>query len=274
MPKNLAFLGMGDVLPSSVLLESSLFIAVDTAKQDRLAYNRLAEAAKTIKIDHHIDNDQYADINWVKQDYAATSLMIAELAESFKNELKMTKFAAIPLYLGIISDTQRFRVSYINKKLFSLVSTLVQYDINYEEMYSNFYTKTETYFDFKVKMLSEYKKTKNGVIYIYFPKRIITKYELTDKDIQAFVDELNSIKGFYIWIIFSDMNDGSIRVSIRSRYFPIHDLAVKYQGGGHLYASGAKLTDEREMKEFLDEADNLIKEFKEKCVSDKKVLPL
>ena len=49
-----------------------------------------------------------------------------------------------------------------------------------------------------------------------------------------------------------------VRVSIRSRGPVINTLAMQYNGGGHKFASGAKLKN-------LDDADPLIKDLDKLC---------
>ena len=49
---------------------------------------------------------------------------------------------------------------------------------------------------------------------------------------------------------------------LRSRFVTIHDLASKYEGGGHACAAGATVHNKKQMKELLREADKLLGEFK------------
>ena len=55
----------------------------------------------------------------------------------------------------------------------------------------------------------------------------------------------------------------SIRVRLRSRFVHINSIAEKYHGGGHACASGATVYGEEEMQQLLQDADALIKEYKE-----------
>ena len=56
-----------------------------------------------------------------------------------------------------------------------------------------------------------------------------------------------------VWVFLSeDIKSGLIRANIRSVGPYVNDVASKFGGGGHKYASGAKL-------KTWEEADNLIK---------------
>ena len=76
-------------------------------------------------------------------------------------------------------------------------------------------------------------------------------------------------KKFYIdemisWATFSeDKNNSNIRVSIRSRGPIINEAASKFGGGGHIYASGAKLSNFEDCDKLVEELDRVCKEYKQ-----------
>lgn len=262
-PESLKFCGIEDEGVQDYQIKGALLISVDTPTKDRLAFYKPDLFSKIIKIDHHVEVEKYGDINYVV-DYSSTAAVIIDLWDRFKLELKMTKFAALPLAVGVISDSQRFKVGLINRKLFLLMANLAQYDVDFEEIYANLYIKPKELFELSVKILSEYKFTKNQAVYLYFNRKTTAKYKLSHKDITSFLDSLDSIQGSLIWMVFHDHGEGEIRVSLRSRSIVVRDLALNYKGGGHLYAAGLRLKDENEMKKFLDEVDELLERYKKK----------
>ena len=73
------------------------------------------------------------------------------------------------------------------------------------------------------------------------------------------IGNFNYIDGVYVWLfVTEDVKNGNFRVSIRSRGPIINTTAEKYNGGGHKFASGAKLYN------ILD-ADKLIKDLDDLC---------
>ena len=63
----------------------------------------------------------------------------------------------------------------------------------------------------------------------------------------------------YSWAIFAyDKSNNNIRGSIRSRGPIVNEVASNYNGGGHIYASGVRVTS-------FDEVDSLIKDLDEVC---------
>ena len=70
---------------------------------------------------------------------------------------------------------------------------------------------------------------------------------------------LGQTKEFAVWMaITENKKDANWRVSLRSRHIAINEVANKYRGGGHAFASGATL-------QSLDELPQLIKDLKEKA---------
>ena len=62
---------------------------------------------------------------------------------------------------------------------------------------------------------------------------------------------------------FIENSDGTIRVRLRSRFVTVSELAEKYEGGGHACASGATVHSKSELKKLVNEADELLKKYKE-----------
>ena len=57
------------------------------------------------------------------------------------------------------------------------------------------------------------------------------------------------------------------KVNIRSRGPIINEIASHFNGGGHKYASGARLTSEEEVNKLFQALDNTCKEYNE-SISD------
>ena len=88
------------------------------------------------------------------------------------------------------------------------------------------------------------------------------KYGLSNEDASAAVSYLDSIKGSLIWLVLIDAEEKKTRVRLRSRFVEIHDLAVKYHGGGHACASGATVYSKKELHALIADADALLGEYK------------
>ena len=78
------------------------------------------------------------------------------------------------------------------------------------------------------------------------------------------INDFNFIKDVYVWtfITYDDRND-IYKINIRSKGPIINEVAAKYNGGGHKFASGIRMTDKREIDNLLNDLDQACKAYKE-----------
>ncbi|HHX78187.1 MAG TPA: bifunctional oligoribonuclease/PAP phosphatase NrnA [Acholeplasmataceae bacterium] len=260
----LSFLGSDDSEVSLDVYKKSLIIALDTATKNRISNKSYVFGKEIIKIDHHINVEPYGDINYVREDMPATASMILDFYDSFRDELKMNYKAALCLFTGVVTDTGRFKYSSVNSNTMRLAGEMIDYGIDIEKIYAKLYLRDESSYKLKGYIFNKFKSTENGVAYIYFSQRIQKRFGVSSSEAAALVNSLDSIKGKLIWIIFVEQEDKTIRVRLRSRFARVVEIAQNYNGGGHAQASGATVNNKKEMKELLKEADQILKEFKEK----------
>ncbi len=244
--------------------KDALVIILDTANSDRVDNPYYQLGKETIKIDHHIKVEDFATINYVDEEIPATACIITELYEENKDILKMNQEAALALYVGITTDTGRFRYRGVTAKVLRLSAILLDYDLDLEKIYAYLYLKDSASLKLQGDVYRKFKATPNGVLYIHITQRMQKKYNLLPEDAAALVNSLDSVKNSLIWIIFVDQADKTIRARIRSRFVAIDKLANKYHGGGHANAAGATMYNKREIKQLIKEADGVLQEFKSK----------
>ena len=258
----LNFLPKDDKVTSD-MYENALVIVVDTGDEGRISGNNFKLGREIIKIDHHDTSNDFGDINYCDPTSASCANLIVNLSQTFRNELKLNQLSATCLYVGIVTDSGRFRYASADARCLKDASKLLEYNIDTQSIYTNLYVEEENKFALKKYVYSKYKITKNGVAYIYFKDNFGKKHgNLSKEDISSAINLLDSIKGSMIWLLFNEGKD-STRVRLRSRYINITSLASKYSGGGHENACGATVHNKKEFKMLLNDADKLLKEFKE-----------
>ena len=76
------------------------------------------------------------------------------------------------------------------------------------------------------------------------------------------VNNFNYINEVYAWGVFTyDKNNSNIRGSIRSRGPIINETASKYNGGGHIFASGVRLENFEEVDSLIQDLDKVCAEY-------------
>ena len=263
MSEYLAFLGGEDAPVEDDFYKDALAIVVDTGTTDRISNKKFALCREIAKIDHHIDDKPYGNAAWIEEERSSSCEMIAHFYNTFRDRLKIDKEAATYLYAGMVTDSGRFRYRDVSGETMRLAGMLLDVGIDTEHLYANLYMKDAHNFRFQSAVYKKMKITKNGVAYLHVTKRMKKKFGLTNEDASASVSYLDSIKGSLIWLAFIDGDDGKIRVRLRSRFLPVHDLATKYHGGGHACASGATVYSKAELNALVADADALLGEYKE-----------
>lgn len=242
--------------------DESLVIIVDTANLERVSNSINIENNYIIKIDHHPNVQSYGMINYVIDELSSACELIVKIVEESNNKLKLNQKAAQLLYMGMVTDTGRFKFS-VDEETMRRAGKLLSYGIDLENLYANLYLKDFNMYKLQGEVYRKMKISKNGVAYIYVTKEMQEKFGLTPNEASLVVSSLDSIKGSLIWIAFIDNTDGTIRVRLRSRFLEINDIAAKYRGGGHTRASGATLHEKAEIKKLINDCDKKLKKFKE-----------
>lgn len=259
----LSFMSHEDVI-SDDIYENALCIVIDTGTAKRISNTKYSLAKEVIKIDHHIIDTPYGDIVWVEDWRSSACEMIADFWYTFKDKLVMTKEAATSIYLGMVTDSGRFKYEGVNGNTLRLAGALLDYGIDLDMLYANLYLEDFSYYRFKAFILENMQITENGVAYIYIDKETQIKYNLSLEEASNCVSELNKIKGSLIWIAFIDNEkDNNIRVRLRSRFIGINCIALNYHGGGHDTAAGATVFSREEMESLIKDCDKHLKEYKE-----------
>lgn len=252
------FLGDLDIIRDD-MYNNALAICVDCANSERLADQRFKLAKEVIKIDHHIPVDDYGNINWVCDEKPACAQMIFEFLAG--SGLKLDKKSATDIYTGIVTDTGRFRFDTVSSETFMVAAKLLEYGVDIAKIDNLLSVESLDVLKFKGYVLSHFKLTKEGFAYIKVTKETVEKFGISYEDAANQVNVISSIPGYPVWALIIEY-PAEIRVRLRSRGPDVDKLANAYQGGGHAKASGCKLNDWNQLRQFVKDANKVVKEYK------------
>lgn len=255
------FIGDVDKI-SDETYDGALAIVVDTATRDRVADQRFSKGKFVIKIDHHLPVDDYGDYQYVDTSRPATSQIILEFYLEYYNLLKLNMTAARALYTGIVTDTGRFKYRSVTSDTFKAVAHLLDYGLDFTDVLSTLDVKSENQMKMQGYVLQNFEKTPNGVAYIKLKPEIIEKFNVTLEEATSLVNELSTLADCPVWMLFAEYDNQVVRARLRSKGPAIDKLANKYDGGGHPMACGANLGTWDKVSELLQDADDLVKEYK------------
>ena len=261
----LEFMGPEDEPVADEMYADALGIVLDTASVSRISNKKYVLCKELIKIDHHIPLENYGDYSWVEEDRSSACEMVVKFYETFQDQLKIDSQAATYLYTGIVTDSGRFKYEGVTGDTLRCAATLLDVGVDTERLFARLYLEAYEYLKFKAHIYEKMQVTENGVAYIIIDKAMQERFGLTLEMASACVGNLDSIRGCISWIVFIENGDAqdSFRVRLRSRFVHINPVAEKYRGGGHACASGATVYGHEEIQSLLQDADALVKEYKE-----------
>lgn len=260
------FMGELDKL-ENIEISNSLLIVLDTPDIKRIDGAKVSDYKTIIKIDHHPKVDEYAKIELVSDIASSTSQLILEFV--FKNRLKLTESIARNLYIGIVSDTGRFMHGYTSCKTFELVTRMLKKtNLDFTNTYEPLYMRPLAEFRFQGYIYENMEITDNGLAYIKITDDLLKEYEVDSASSGNIISELTCIDSILAWVFLTeDKKSNLIRANIRSRGPIINEVAAIYGGGGHKFASGARLTSWSQAENLIDDLDEVVEKYKEEQIN-------
>ena len=256
------FFGSQDKI-DDINTNKALCIVLDTPDIKRIDGANINNFEYVIKIDHHPIIDKYANIEVIDDNACSSSQLILEFANA--NKIKIDKESAEKLFLGIVGDTDRFLHDYTSPTTFRLVTKLLNdTNIDFTKLYSYLYQRPITEVRFEGYIYQNLTLTDNGVAYIKLTDKLMKEYGDDSAAAGNMINDLKFVNEIIVWVFLSeDVKSSLIRANIRSVGPYINDIATKYGGGGHKYASGVKLKSWNDADNLINDLDDITKKYKQ-----------
>ena len=222
-----------------------LCIAVDCGGIDRLG-SRIEifnNSRNTINIDHHKSNNNFAEINIVKDKYSAAAEVIAELVENLGYEI--SDRAAMFLYGGIMSDSGSLKYSSTSPDTLRIAAKLMEHDFDHayvnRMLFDNNSMELTRLTGYVMNNVESYADGK--ITLISTTSELLSEYGVDERDADALINIPRSIEGAEIAIEIKERG-GQVRASLRSNgNAQVDRVAAIFGGGGHIRAAGVTFKD-------------------------------
>ena len=259
----LAFLGPDDAPVPDGDYSDALAIVVDTATRERISNQKYALCREIVKIDHHIETDPYGAVNWVEEERSSVCEMVAAFYETFRERLVLTREAAEYIFMGMVTDSGRFRFGGVTGETMRLAGMLLDAGVDTETLYANLYLQDYAALKFKAYVYENMQRTEHGVAYIHVTGDMQRRFGLSFETASSVISYLENIRGCLCWLAFIECEqpEEGVRVRLRSRFMSVNAIAEKYRGGGHACASGATVYTPEEQEALIRDADEAAKEY-------------
>lgn len=257
MTDRFAFMGKMDDVKDSDYNQALVFI-LDSGDEFLISDDRYKNGKYIIRIDHHVPKNLFAHIELINPNEISCSLMIAKMI--FATRMRLNSLGAKALFLGLVTDSGRFRYDGLDKETFEIAGKLINYGFDYLDLYNNIYTEELEFVKLRANLTTKFKTTEKGVAYLINTQEEVKQYNVDMFTIsRGMVSIMSGIKGIDVWANFTEDVDGKIIVELRcNNKYNVNGIALKYGGGGHKQASGCTLSCYDDIKNVLADLDKLL----------------
>ncbi|MBD7910456.1 DHH family phosphoesterase [Clostridium cibarium] len=259
---NLSFLSLGNEIDGKTaepVKDTDLVIVLDCGNKERICADLEGYEGTMINIDHHISNDNYGDYNYVDPTAAATAEIVYLLLKAFNFEFNCISevFQKIGscLYTSLITDTGSYRHSNVTKRTFNIAGELIGCGVKNDKIHNELFGNKPYN---KVKLIGEALNNlellvDKKVSVIALSMKVLESFGMTNVDTSDIINMVLNIEGVEVALVLKEAEDG-VKGSLRSKNeIDVRKIAEIFGGGGHIKASGFKISDMS-----IDEAKNRI----------------
>lgn len=244
-------------------LDNAMLIVVDTPDKKRIDISNFDDYKYCVKLDHHPFIEKFANIEYIDDKASSASEIIYRFINSA--DLVLDEEIANTLFLGIVSDTNRFLNSSTSKTFSTVADMLEKFNLNLPKLYGNIFMRPLSEIRLQGYIAENMKVTENGLASVKITNDTMIKYGVDAGSAGNLVNNFNYIEEVIVWVTVSeDVKNNLIKLNIRSRGPIINHIAEKYNGGGHHFASGARVSSWAEADSLIEELDEACKNYIEK----------
>ena len=232
-----------------VILDAGALPRIGSAQQC------IGDETRVLNIDHHFTGEYYGHLNLVKVEAAATAEILYDLCAEMDIEINIS--IAYGLYVGLITDTGRFRFANSSQRAMYICSELIGKGVDPGWVTENIY------FNLPFELIQALARALFTIDLHFGGLVCLLRLDHGHyiEDSEWFVGYASSIKGVALSAFICEMENNVFKVSLRSRCpIAVSDIARKFGGGGHLKAAGFRFRGSRDdlLKKLLGELEQAI----------------
>lgn len=246
IPEEYEFLpGMDQVSDGFPPLEEVEMAALlDCHQPDRAgaeAADFLARVRRAVVVDHHRGPVEYGDPAWVDAGYAATCLMVAEMA--LEAGWEMSPAASTCLFAGLQNDTGSFRYSNATPRAFRAAARLVEAGADPWAVSQEVYATRVKRLRLLARVLESMAVLAEGRLAVgQVSLADLAEMEADSRDLEDAVEAIRGVPGVEVAALVRETKTGGVKASMRSRGgVDVAAVAIALGGGGHKSAAGMLL---------------------------------
>jgi phosphoesterase RecJ-like protein len=231
--------------------EADALVVLDTSNRQRIG--RLAavidrHAIAVAVVDHHVSHSNgFGHVNLIEPEVAATGELVYDLMRESK--CAIDRITAEALYVALMTDTGGFRYSNTDSHAHHMAAELLGLGLDPQVLYSKVHSNAPAgRLRFFGEVLARLEMLADGRLAVLeaSPEQF-QRHGLVGADTEGLVDLPRSIAGVEAVALFSEVEPGKVKVSLRSTgRIAIDQVCSRLGGGGHPHAAGVLLRSTRE----------------------------
>jgi bifunctional oligoribonuclease and PAP phosphatase NrnA len=243
IPENYRFLPCSDEISNELPVDRrfDVCIIVDSDRPSRLgaAEDVLSLASSLLVIDHHKESQWDSGVQLIDCSSASCGDIVFDLLT--EAGFPITEAVANSLMTAIITDTGSFRFSNVTPLTFRRAASLIEAGASVPMITQQvFDSRPLSYTKLLAHALSSLVVTNDGEIaYMALRRSDFREAGAEDSETEGIVNYARTVRGVEVALLFREMDDDTVRVSLRSAgTVDVSDVAQSFGGGGHRVASG------------------------------------
>jgi bifunctional oligoribonuclease and PAP phosphatase NrnA len=242
VPPSYAFLpGTDALMDPNDLHPTEVIVALDCGAADRLGtLEGLAFGSPClINIDHHTGNDRFGTLNIVVTDASSTAELVTHLLADLG--LELDRDIATCLYTGLVTDTGRFQFTNATPDTLRLAADLMAYGVDAADIAQQVFESSP--FGYLKLVGRVLERTglfpQERFVYSWITQQDLIETGVGMDETERLVDEIRATREADVAAMFKEQEDGTYRVSLRSKGpASVGAIARQRGGGGHELAAG------------------------------------
>ncbi len=239
--------------------DTAVILECPDLKRIGRANQLLDSSVRVLNIDHHLDNADFGEVNWINSASSSVGEMVYEYFAWLGYSI--TPEVATALFTAIMTDTGRFRFNSTSARTLQIAGELVAAGAKPQMITDQIYFSMQPEAMKLVgKILNEIEYHFNGKLCVLTMTNEMLKATGANKhDSEGIIDFTLFTKGVDAGLFIKEHSDSSVKASLRSRDgINVASIAAHFGGGGHFNAAGCTI------EHPIDKArDMLLKLFEE-----------
>lgn len=226
------------VRPPATPLQVDLFVVLDAGDASRTGASAVSYRGRSLNIDHHLSNGDFADLTVLDETVAATGIIVLRMIEEADGPI--TKKMATCLYTAIASDCGFFRYANTDAQTFYAAARLVGYGAEPNTISEQLQAMPLSKITALSKVLDTLEISGCGKIASVEVPADVSSTDV--EDTEGYIDYPRNILGVEVAVMFKPSAEkATVKLSFRSKRLNVSELARSLGGGGHARAAGCTL---------------------------------